>query len=319
MNNVAIVTGPVKACGIHVYASCLYEILKQSKKYNFYLLEVSSGEELLQLTDKFEINSVFYNWHPLTLPWCIPKWIKRRPEFNQFMITGHEMYSQQESFENIKAFLTIDPTLSQKDNYYPAVRPIKNYTDIQYSKPSEILKIGTSGFGERKKGFKRIVDILNQQFKDDSIELNVHFSVGHFVDSSGEEARQALNAATQLNSNIKLNVTHDFFTDYELIKWLNSNDINIYCYDHYDGPGVSASIDKALAARKPFAVNTSNYFKHVRKDIIDIDKTPIKAIVQNGIEPLREFYECWSESSLISQYEFLLEKYTHETIIDAPR
>jgi hypothetical protein len=287
----------------------VYEILKHSTKYKFHFFEVNTAEEMLRLAEEHHITSIIYNWHPSTSPWCTPRFVKRRSEFNQFLIEGHELYAQQEMFENIKAFITIDPTLPQTDIRYPGIRPITYYPHIKYKPQFGKLKIGTSGFGQQKKGFDRLVQILNDQFKDEEIELNVHFSVGHYVDPSGNAAKDALAAKIKLNDNIKLNITHAFFEKHELISWLNSNDINVYCYDFYDGPGVSSSIDKAIAAKKPFAVNDSNYFKHVRKDEIDINKTPIKEIVKSGIDPVLEFYDKWNPTTFLNQYEFLLDTY----------
>lgn len=310
MKNVAIITGPVKNCGIHVYALRIYEILKHSKKYNFFLFEVSSAQEMFNLAHQHNISSVIYNWHPSVMDWCVPRLIGRITQFKQFFIIGHELYNQSLDFsQNIKAYLTIDPTLPQKDNYYPAIRPVEYYDDIQYKEPGEILKIGTSGFGEKKKGMPRLVEILNDQFKDEPIELNVHFSVGQFVDPSGGKAREALMSSVNLNPNIKLNVTHEFLDHYELVKWLNNNDINVYCYENYDGPGVSSSIDKAISSRKPFGVNYSNYFKHVCKDEINIEKTPIKEIIKKKLDPYQEFYTKWNPETLLQQYHFLLETY----------
>lgn len=310
MKNIALISGPVRNCGIHTYASCVHEILQHSTKYNFYFFEVYSGQQFLEAVDHYNIDAVIYNWHPAIMPWCTSNFTSQITEIKQFLILGHELYDQTQQFSNIAAYLTIDPTLPVDQNSFPGIRPITYYPEIQYHKPEGPLKIGTSGFGHYKKGFTRLVQLLNEQFPQEPIELNVHFSVGHFVDPSGGAARQAVaDAAGNINSNIRLNVTHQFFEKQQLIQWLNNNDINVYCYDYYHGPGVSSSIDKAIAAKKPFAVNDSNYFKHVRKDIIDLNKTPIREIINNGIEPLEEFYNKWNPTTFLEQYEFLMDKF----------
>jgi len=307
MKTIGLVSGPVRNCGIHTYASCVHEILQHSTKYQFLFFEVNTASEMMALARKHQVSAVIYNWHPSIMPWCTGAFTQRVTEFDQFLILGHELYQQGETFENIKCYLTIDPTLPITDNSWPGVRPITYYPDINYRPPSGVLKIGTSGFGQQKKGFGRLVEMLNQQFKHEPVELNVHFSVGHFVDPTGNTARQSvLDYAGNLNSNIKLTVTHKFFEKHELIQWLNNNDINVYCYDYYHGPGVSSSIDKALAAQKPVGVNDSNYFKHVRKDNIDIYKIPIREIVEQGIEPLNEFYSKWNPKTFLEQYENML-------------
>jgi hypothetical protein len=312
MKNVGFVTGPVRECGIHAYASCVYEILRLSDRHNFYFLEASTAEEFIELSHRHQITSVIYNWHPATIPWCSPEFTKNVSDLTQIMIIGHELNDQMKQFENIDAYLTIDPTLPQVDNYYPGVRPINYYTDIQYRPHGEVLKIGTSGFGHFKKGLPFLIKILNDQFKTEPVELNIHFSVGHYVDASGGAARHAIQSAlsdVSLNDNIQLNVTHQFFEKYDLIRWLNGNDINIFCHDHYSGPGVSSSVDRAIAAMKPIGVNDSNYFKHIRKNEIDINQTPIKEIIKAGIEPLKDIYIRWNPITLLEQYEFLIDTY----------
>lgn len=308
MKNVGFVTGPIKECGIHTYAMCVMEILKKSKKYNFHLLEVSNTTELLNLCQSKNIEGVIYNWHPAIMPWCTPDFVNQVTHLKQYIILGHELSFETKQFTNISGILTVDPLLPYVDISQPGVRPITYYDDITYSPPGSILKIGTSGFGQQKKGFDALISILNQQFVNEDVILNVHSSVGYFVDPSGHTAMASIRAYEHmLRPNIKLNITHQFFEKRELIQWLNGNDINLYCYHNYDGPGVSSSIDKALAARKPIGVNTSNYFKHICKDGINIYKTPIREILANGITPLQEYYNKWNPEKLLEQYEDMIE------------
>ena len=66
MKNIGLVSGPVRNCGIHTYASCVYEILKHSTKYKFHFFEVNTAEEMLRLAEEHHITSIIYKqWTPI--------------------------------------------------------------------------------------------------------------------------------------------------------------------------------------------------------------------------------------------------------------
>jgi hypothetical protein len=145
------------------------EILKNSKKYNFHLLEVSNTTELLNLCQAKNIEAVVYNWHPLVMPWCTPDFVNQITHLKQYIILGHELGFQTKQFTNISGVLTVDPLLPRVGISQPSVHPITYYDDITYSPPGSILKIGTSGFGSPQKGFDTLISILNQQL----VNLNI--------------------------------------------------------------------------------------------------------------------------------------------------
>ena len=95
-----------------------------------------------------------------------------------------------------------------------------------------------------------------------------------------------------------------------MVEWLNGNDINLYYYNYIpDHIGVSASIDNALASKKPIGVNTSNFFKHIFSDKINLESTLIKDIISYGIEPVQQFYDKWNPNTLRAQYDNLVKQY----------
>ena len=72
--------------------------------------------------------------------------------------------------------------------------------------------------------------------------------------------------------------------------------------------GVSGSVDRALASKKPFGVNNNTLLSHTQRSFNDIDKVAIKDIVAGGIEPFQEFYDAWNPNKLLTLYEGLLDK-----------
>jgi hypothetical protein len=308
MKSVIIVNGTSKNCGIFQYADSTFRILKTSPNYDYTFLSTNSEEHLLSSIEYCSPCAIIYNHHPETLKWLhngITRPIANNTKIKQIVITGHEHVNK---FIGVNAYVFPDPYTKCGENEYAGVLPILYDDKIQYSKPSGPIKIGTSGISNVTKSPIALISLINDQFDEDVI-LNLHLSNGDYVDSSGALSNSILDVYRKhAKSNVHINVTNKFFAPDELIAWLNNNDINLYWYTTPNVPGVSGSIDRALAAKKPFGVNGSSFFSHVRRDFNDINKIPIKTIVENGIEPFNQFYDMWNSESLIKFYEGIIEK-----------
>jgi hypothetical protein len=307
IKNIAIVSGPKPNCGIFYWGGNVFEILKKSKKYNFYHLKLSSYSEFKEQTEF--VDGIIYNWHKTTMPWCTTD-VFLETSIPQFLIHGHTANVEMIDFTGIDAFISVNPSIKFDDpKFYAGFRPIVYYDDIQYFPPSEILKIGTTGIGDDSKNVKYILQLINLQFTEPVI-FNVHQSVGDYTRDNKNILQQKLNALKSLaKSNVIINYTTDRFTDYENVRWANNNDVNVYVYPNYDSQGVSGSIDKALAARKPIAVNNSNFFDHIRCDQNNLEITPLKEIIQHGLTPISKYYDMWNPNTFLEQYENILENY----------
>ena len=313
MKNILFVTGESKECGIYQYADSVFEILKTSKKYKFTFLATNDMQDLFDHIDEdvYDENNtiaVIYNHHPHTMSWLnsgVTRPIKNSGLVKQIVIFGHEHLNK---FTGVDHYIHTDPRVEQYENEYPGIPPITYYDDIQYSKPNETIRIGTSGIGNRTKDLPTLIRLINDQFTEDVI-LNLHVSDGVFVDPSGKLSGALVDQCLSLaNSNVKINFTRDFLSKRNLISWLNQNDINLYWYQTPDVPGVSGSIDRALASKKPFGVNDSSFLSHVRRDFNDLTKVSIKDIIATGVEPLQEFYDAWNPTNLLNLYEDIIEK-----------
>jgi hypothetical protein len=307
MKNVIIVNGDSKKCGIFQYGESAYMILKTSPNYDYHFLATNSEEHLHSSIEHLKPCAVIYNHHPETLKWLhngITRPIANNTKIKQIVITGHESIKK---FIGINSYIITDPYAKCGENEYAGVPPIPYDDRFQYSKPECLLKIGTSGISNITKSPIELINLINDQFNEDII-LNLHVSDGDFVDSTGALSNSILDTYQKnAKSNIHINVTNKFLTPSELVAWLNNNDINLYWYNTPNVPGVSGSIDRALAAKKPFGVNSSSFFSHVRRDFNDINKVSIKTIIENGIEPFNQFYDMWSSENLIKFYESIIE------------
>lgn len=305
MKIVGILTGSKQDCGIYYYARNLHNMLKQSNQNRYILLTCDSEIEMKKLIQEYNLDLVIYNWHPSTMRWLTQSTIDNT-SIRQFMIIGHEGRFETRHFYNLEHYITIDVTAPDTEKVHPGVRPVVIYDDIQYFPPSDILTIGTSGIGQHNKNLPTIIKIINQQF-DEYVKLNVHFSPGFYTPLKDQGIINLIEQCKKLaKKNVEIIYTIEKFSEYDLIKWLNGNDINIYFYEHFDAVGVSGSTDRALSARKPIGVNTSNFFRHIISDDINIEKTPIKEIVAKGLTPIEKYYTMWNINTLLKQYDGLV-------------
>jgi hypothetical protein len=303
LKKVLLVTGHVKECGIYQYADSLFEILMKSKTYQFIFVSISNADALNEYVNAVNPYAIIYNHHPTTMPWLnngVTRPLKNLKSIKQIMITGHEHVHE---FIGIDSYVFVDPR--SKNGTIP---PITYYDDIVYSKPDNVVKIGTSGFANRTKNIKKIISLINEQF-DDKVILNIHLSDGAFIDPSGNmSSRMIAELRSIAKSNIEININQNFMDKNSLIRWLNQNDINLYWYESAPVPGVSASINHALAAKKPFGVNDCTLLNHVRKEYNDLEKTKIIDIVKNSPEKLNEFYAAWNQNTVLKYYEDVLDE-----------
>ena len=129
----------------------------------------------------------------------------------------------------------------------------------------------------------------------------------YFGDPNGEQARERIRELNQIitKPGIKIEVSHNFLSDEEIIKWLNSNTVNCYFYDYLEGSGIASSPDYAIAANKPIAVNNSRMFLnlHDLNPPIEIEKTCLKDIIKNGTVPLIPIYKKYKQTNVLKDYE----------------
>lgn len=304
MKKILIVTGAKVECGIYQYGLATYNILKNSKNNQYDFLATDSEHEFLSQVDNYDV--IVYNHHPHTLSW-LNNGITRplHSKVKQIVIYGHE---HKNKFIGVDAYLVTDPYAEIDENEYNDMPPITNYENLSYSAPSGTIKIGTSGIGNRTKNLVQIIDLINDQF-DEEVILNLHVSDGQFVDPSGRLSDSLVDLCrSKAKPNVKIEVKRGFLEKPDLVAWLNQNDINLYWYDTPNVPGVSGSVNRAIESKKPFGVNDSSFFSHVRKDFNDLTKVKIKDIIAVGSEPFQEFNKIWSEENFIQNYERIIDE-----------
>jgi SAM-dependent methyltransferase len=168
--------------------------------------------------------------------------------------------------------------------------------------------IGSFGFGTPKKGFEKIVQLVQQEFDVADVRFNIPSA--DFGDKNGISARAiATNCKDLINKpGIKLIVTHDYLNDKTMLDFLAQNTLNVFLYEDTSGRGLSSTVDLAMAVQRPITVSDAVMFRHV----LDVDPSiciknnNLKTIIQNNFTPLQKHYHEWNADNLLWEYERIL-------------
>src|SRR6266446_8199877 len=301
-------------CGVYEFGINITNILRHSKHYRFIPVECSSLGELNAAIAEHAPAAIIYNYHQAVMPWVatrIGRGLYRNNiasihipqigiihEITQHVADTATNYKNKilfgvSSIANVlfDFYIAPDPTLLLLNPLvYKTGRLIPSYQN-NFPLPSKPV-IGSFGFGTPKKGFEKIVQLVQQEFDQATIRLNIPSA--DFGDKSGDSARTiaARCKALVTKPGIDLNVTHDFFDGESTLDFLARNTINIFLYEDESGRGVSSTLDMAMAVQRPIAVSDSMMFRHVL-DVapsISVTKSNLKTIIHNGFAPLQDHY-----------------------------
>lgn len=310
-DTILIISHRERRCGIHQYGINITEALQKSSRYLFPYVECDNEEQLHRAILLTNPSAVIYNYYPLTMPWLTPE-ITRRRKVLQLGVM-HEVTQQDADNATREMFdyhLCPDPTLIENNPYVLKTRrlilPYLNYELLP-----DIVTIGSFGFGFADKGFERLINVVQEEFDEARIVLNLPFN-----DIVGEDfQRNALARIKEYGQRVSkpgidVVITHEFFSKRRLLDFLGGNTINAFFYDTPKHRGISSTIEYALAVQRPIAITKSGMFRHVSSvsPSICIEDSSLKKIIENGIAPLVPFYNEWSEANFVLDCERIMDK-----------
>lgn len=296
--------------------------------------------------NSIDADAFLYNWCPITMPW-LTLYVLQSVQKPHFIVSGHDaiwfeindpvpihervipahVWSVDPYWMGLvitednllAAKVTSDSDILYEANNYSALpRPVPFYSDLKYSPPNkDVIKIGTFGLSGKTKNYEKIVERVCHDFPDQQVHLTLRATKGKWIEKDGSEHdnsegnKYAEYAKTLATPNVHVEITYDFIYDqHELATWLNSLDLIVFVYDPaWLRTAVSSSIDHALAARKPIAINLSKMFSHVLRPDILIEKNSLKDILDRGITPLLPLYEEFSYTNFLHAIESKLAKF----------
>jgi hypothetical protein len=321
-------------CGVYEFGKSITDVLQHSKNYQFIRVECSSGVELQTAIAKNAPAGIIYNYYPSVLPWVAtrisPKLYKNNIASIQIPQIGiiHEITQHvADTATNYKNkfllcdvhhlsnslfdfYIAPDPTLLLLNPLvYKTGRLIPSYQN-NFPVPSKPV-IGSFGFGTPKKGFEKIVQLVQQEYDEAVIRFNIP-SADFGGDKQGVRARGIAEKCKSLitKPGVQLIVTHDFMDNKTMLDFLAQNTVNVFLYEHdtTSGKGLSSAIDNAMAVQRPVAVSDGVMFRHIFdvEPSVCVTRNNLKTIIQNGFAPLQKHYNEWNAENLLWDYERIL-------------
>ena len=306
MKKVLYVSRKVQRCGVHDYGERIVNILKNSQKYEYSVSYPDNSKEFLSHVFRYRPDAIIYNYYPSTLYWL--------NEHTRDIIDTPQIIIYHESSIAFKpdGICKVDPTGEDdlENNIIHLPRPLHdNLVQTEFLNHDAPV-IGSFGFGFANKNFPYIAQLVKEQFDEAVLRLSIPFA--EFGDNDGRSARFEVDKIKKILSGtkIQLDVNHNFLEPQELYNFLSNNDINVFCYDTMPERSISGSTDYALSVKKPIALSRSNMFNHFHKYNLDIyiDQTPLKIIMEKGIEQLQPMYNEHCNSNILEKIESVISK-----------
>ena len=302
----------LKKCGVHQYGIRLFDILKKSKNIEYIYLELDTYNEYQIIVENEEYDMILYNYHPhdRVMGWLNEQNIQRKTkniglqhdleENNIFDITLRLDVTLEESINryNISRpiFEDIDKLLEE---YEPSTEKIKQF--ISYSEENVPI-FGSFGFGFNRKGFDKIVKLINDSYEKAIIKIVMPHA--ETQPSDPDVIPKCFENITK--DGIKLMITDIFLSENDILYFLRSNTMNIFMYDTHHSAGLSSVIDYALSVKKPLAINDASWFRHIYSDDISVLKRSIPDILNLSQDYCKQFLDKFSNANLINKIDTII-------------
>ncbi|HXU28778.1 MAG TPA: class I SAM-dependent methyltransferase, partial [Bacteroidia bacterium] len=260
MTNVLYVNHKAQKCGVYEFGKEIGLLLEASKKFNIKYVECDSFAELTAYFKLIKPGIILYNYHPSTMQWLLPS-TRFKPYKTYYLNavqigTIHEVYQEVADSADNNMFdfhIGPDPTLLLKNPLvYKTGRLLpKKVREVEVT--NNIPVIGSFGFATPNKGFEKIITLVQNEFDEAIINLNIPFA--KFGDTYGQNAQKIASNCKNLvtKKGIVLNINHDYLGKENLISFLSKNTLNIFLYDEVANRGISSATDWALASGRPMA------------------------------------------------------------------
>jgi len=329
---ILFISHKLKQCGVFEFGKSIFNVISNSQKYNFIKVECESLDELKKAVEVNNPVAIIYNYHPSVLPWLCTKITKGIYRSNLSGVRAvqigiiHEITQQvadtatgygnkfilgpsQKKLNSLFDFyIAADPTLLLKNPLVFKTGRLIPAFNKQLIEPS-ITTIGSFGFATPKKGFEKLVQKVQQEFDEAIIRLNMPSA--DFGDADGINAKRIADNCKNLitKPGIKLDVSHQFLSDGELLDFLAGNSMNVFMYEDTQGRGISSAIDNALAVKKPIAVSRCPMFRHILQATpsVCVEDNSLKTILHNGFSPLEKIVKEWNAENMRWEYERILD------------
>lgn len=302
---VLLVNHRQKGCGVYQYGNRLYNILHKSDKNRYSIIETQSSEFFFQELQNYKADVVIYNYNRITAAWLTPE-ITQQVNAKQVCV-----YHDGGLPTHLKhdAFLMTDMTTNEPAMQFALPRPMPDVTMVNGTPSNDVVNVGSFGLAFHHKGFNDLCRLVQDQY-DEAI-INIHMTRSEFMDPDGSLFHSVIDScyAAVRKPGIKLNISTQFATDQQLVDFLCKNDINVFTYNHLPGNGLSSVIDYMPKTTSPFAVNSSDMFRHINSRFpeINCNNNNLKSIIEQGTGVNEILRKEWSDESICATVNRMLE------------
>jgi len=301
---VLFVNNSQQQCGIYQHGKRMASILQNDDRYDLRYIEADTIETFSHTVNEYKPDVIFYNWHTTTLPWLNPQVsysVSAKQIFFFHEFTMPDLY-------NYSAIVRADTDENAGIMSYGLPRVLFEL-DLPKIEDSDIINVGSFGFGFNNKGFEKLCQRVTDEFNEANI--NLHITSSFFGDPYGHLMRDISEKCLRFNSpSIKVNVTNNFLSDEALVGLLRKNDINLFLYDYEPERGMSSATDYAISAGRPFGTSSSSMFDYINGIFpeVNADNHSIKEIIKFGDAPAEYFKSQWSNQKLKNKFYYILEE-----------
>jgi hypothetical protein len=298
-------------CSIYESGVQCYNALKSSNIFELHYSEST----FLDTTYDFAI----FNYHDVVNNWVTANDILR---FNKpsFCVVTEVTYMSESSISRSPNFfdhyIVLDPSVSESDKIHAFPRPLKNFDDSNNKYP-DIVTVGTFGFATEGKGWDSMIQNVNDNFDQAIIKINIPHAthVPYYISESILLELKYKASYIITKPDIKLELTHEYFSEDELIDWCSKNTINVFLYNRSSTcgftAGLSAVTDQAIASGKPILVSSDPTFRHIHKYIKAFPEIDIKNAIIANVEGTSQMKRDWSSKSFCDKFEKIILQYKH--------
>jgi len=318
--NVIFLNHKIHNCGVYQYGLRLYNILYKSNDITYIYKEIDSYDEYKNFIfdNSKNLIKIIFNYHSCTMPWLNSENIYKHNKIKNIGII-HE--SRGHFFDII---CDIVPNQDETPKKFSIPRPIyENIDNIIFNKDNLISEevnsfinaytndnipiFGSFGFGFDNKGFDKIITLINNNYERAIIKLII--PIAHFDPNNKEQTINNIrNKLINIHKKkeIILMISHTFFSNENILRFLKSNTMNIFLYDYMNGRSISSVIDYALSVKKPLGISDSCMFRNIYHDSICLYKTSIKDCLENSVNYCEKFLIEYSHENLIKKFDSVI-------------
>jgi len=215
----------------------------------------------------------------------------------------------------------IDPNAAENENHFSLPRPIYENVDeiinnYEFKNPeiidfitkytdTDLPIFGSFGFGFENKGFDKIVKIVNEQY--DKAIIKFVIPIAHFDPNPRVNQIRENCISQNVKSGIELMISHEFFTNEEILYFLKSNTMNLFLYDEMIGRGISSAIDYAISVKRPFCISNSYMFRNIYSDQICVYNNSIQDCMNDSINIISHYFKEYSNENMINKFKKMIE------------